>query len=239
VCYQWVRRGRKVTCDNPDARSLVTSFNGCDGFAKSRHGIVPWMCRDVVGRYHSWSDCSVYHYSFDTLPAAGKRLVGTPTPATNSMPRQRLRSIPCDSIRSQLALEKRKSESRAIVAQPKNICCRRSLPSTAMVPRRFEGIGVCTNALPESRVRMSKRSASYQALPARQALPGRRQPLKALRPRSGGTERASLDGMALRGGPAKKRSRPLYPRLQPPATRSTRPMRTTSTKRPSISAPSH
>ena len=35
------------------------------------------------------------------------------------------------------------------------------------------------------------------------------------------------------------RSRPLYPRLQPPATRSTRPMRTTSTKRPSISAPSH
>jgi hypothetical protein len=40
-------------------------------------------------------------------------------------------------------------------------------------------------------------------------------------------------------GPAKKRSRPLYPRLQPPATRSTRPMRTTSTKRPSISAPSH
>ena len=38
---------------------------------------------------------------------------------------------------------------------------------------------------------------------------------------------------------AEKRSRPLYPGLQPPATRSTRPMRTTSTKRPSISAPSH
>ena len=104
MCYQWVRRGRKVTCDNPDARSLVTSFNECDGFAKSRHGIVPWMCRDVVGRYHSWSDCSVYHYSFDTLPAAGKRLVGTPTPARNSMPRQRLRSIPLDSNRSDFAL---------------------------------------------------------------------------------------------------------------------------------------
>ena len=31
-------------------------------------------------------------YSFEA-PADGKEVVGTPTPATNSMPRQRLRSI--------------------------------------------------------------------------------------------------------------------------------------------------
>jgi ABC-type phosphate transport system auxiliary subunit len=33
-------------------------------------------------------------YSFEVPPADGKKIVGTPTRATNSMPRQRLRSIP-------------------------------------------------------------------------------------------------------------------------------------------------
>src|SRR5580692_8096345 len=37
---------------NPDARSPVTAFNKCDGIAESHPGIVPWMRRDVVGRYH-------------------------------------------------------------------------------------------------------------------------------------------------------------------------------------------
>jgi hypothetical protein len=32
-------------------------------------------------------------YSFEVPPADGKKIVGTPTRATNSMPRQRLRSI--------------------------------------------------------------------------------------------------------------------------------------------------
>jgi len=88
MCYQWVRRGRKVTPDNSDARSLITAFKECDG--ASRHGIVLWVCRDTVG--HSCSTAWVY--SFEVPPADGKNVVGTPTRATNSMPRQRLRSIP-------------------------------------------------------------------------------------------------------------------------------------------------
>ena len=88
MCYQWVRRGRKVTPDNSDARSLITAFKECDG--ESRHGIVLWVCRDTVG--HSCSTAWVY--SFEVPPADGKNVVGTPTRATNSMPRQRLRSIP-------------------------------------------------------------------------------------------------------------------------------------------------
>jgi hypothetical protein len=87
ICYQWVRRGRKVTPDNSDARSLITAFKECDG--ESRHGIVLWVCRDTVG--HSCSTAWVY--SFEVPPADGKKVVSTPTRATNSMPRQRLRSI--------------------------------------------------------------------------------------------------------------------------------------------------
>ena len=43
MCCQWVRRGRKVTRDNPDARSPVTAFDECDRIAESHPGIVPWM----------------------------------------------------------------------------------------------------------------------------------------------------------------------------------------------------
>jgi len=54
MCYQWVRRGGKVTGDNLGARCRVTTFNECDGGPESRPGIFPWLCRDVVARYHSF-----------------------------------------------------------------------------------------------------------------------------------------------------------------------------------------
>jgi hypothetical protein len=40
MCCQWVRRGGKVTPDNPDARGAVAVFNQCDGIAEGRPGIV-------------------------------------------------------------------------------------------------------------------------------------------------------------------------------------------------------
>src|SRR5437660_1521423 len=55
MCCQWVRRGRKVTPDNPDARSPITAFKECDG--ESRHGIVLWMRRDTVGHQSLLFDC--------------------------------------------------------------------------------------------------------------------------------------------------------------------------------------
>jgi len=39
-------------------------------------------------------DCTGGVYLFEAPPADGKKVVGTPTPATNAMPHQRLRSIP-------------------------------------------------------------------------------------------------------------------------------------------------
>src|SRR5438552_1780346 len=85
---QWVRRGRKVTPDNPDARTPITAFKGCDG--ESRHGIALWMCGDPVGHLSFLFDCMGL---FIRSAACRRQDVGTPTPATNSMPRQRLRSI--------------------------------------------------------------------------------------------------------------------------------------------------
>lgn len=49
MCCQRVRRGRKATCDNPDARGPATAFNDCDGMQNDAKVIFPWMCRDVVG----------------------------------------------------------------------------------------------------------------------------------------------------------------------------------------------
>lgn len=56
---------------------------------------VPWHWPPdcpVFRRYHCCPTARVY--SFEAPPADDKKVVGTPTPATNSMPRQRLRSIP-------------------------------------------------------------------------------------------------------------------------------------------------
>ncbi|WP_210200108.1 hypothetical protein, partial [Bradyrhizobium sp. ARR65] len=53
--------------------------------AENCPGMVPWICRDVVGRYHCWSDRTPAYW-FEALPAHGSKLVGTPTAAPNSMP---------------------------------------------------------------------------------------------------------------------------------------------------------
>jgi hypothetical protein len=41
MCCQRVRRGRKVTRNNHDAKSPAMTFDECDGIAESRPGIVP------------------------------------------------------------------------------------------------------------------------------------------------------------------------------------------------------
>jgi hypothetical protein len=80
MCYQWVGRGRKVTCDNPDARSPAAAFNECDGIAERCHGIVPW---DVSMLVAIIVDLTARIYSFDApLPMARSLVVGAPTPAT-------------------------------------------------------------------------------------------------------------------------------------------------------------
>ena len=81
MCYQWVGRGRKVTCDNPDARSPAAAFNECDGIAERCHGIVPW---DVSMLVAIIVDLTARIYSFDAPLPMGRRLlvVGAPTPAT-------------------------------------------------------------------------------------------------------------------------------------------------------------
>ena len=41
-------------------RERVTTFNECDGGPESRPGIFPWLCRDVVARYHSFPTVRAY-----------------------------------------------------------------------------------------------------------------------------------------------------------------------------------
>jgi hypothetical protein len=90
MCCQWVRRGRKVTPDNPDARSPITAFKSATEkvATASSFGCVEILL--VIN--HCYSTACVY--SFEVPLADGKKVVGTPTPATNSMPRQRLRCVP-------------------------------------------------------------------------------------------------------------------------------------------------
>jgi hypothetical protein len=74
-CYQWVRRGRKVTPDNPDARSPITAFKECDRRKPPRHRPLD------VSRY-CWSLIIVVrlHGSIHSKvpPADGKKVVVLP-----------------------------------------------------------------------------------------------------------------------------------------------------------------
>jgi hypothetical protein len=63
-------------------------------FGKCAHTIVRRICRDL-GRHHRSSECT--GLSIPSAPATVEDAAGTATPATTSMPRQRLRSIPRES----------------------------------------------------------------------------------------------------------------------------------------------
>jgi hypothetical protein len=82
MCYQWVGRGRKVTCDNPDARSPAAAFNECDGIAERCHGIVPW---DVSMLVAIIVDLTARIYSFDAPLPMARRLLVVGTHSSNKI----------------------------------------------------------------------------------------------------------------------------------------------------------
>jgi len=65
-------------------------------------------------------DPTAWVYSFEA-PADRKEAVGTPTPATNSMPRQRLRSISNMKSQTSVALGLKSLQSRTAAAQKNRI----------------------------------------------------------------------------------------------------------------------
>jgi hypothetical protein len=84
MCWQWVRRGRKVTHDNPGARSPITAFYEYDGIAEGRPSITPWMCRDVVGRRRRRLLALRSSNKFNAAPAASFNLDGLTKPTNHA-----------------------------------------------------------------------------------------------------------------------------------------------------------
>ena len=95
-CCQWVRCGKKIACHNLCVRSSQRPSSPPEAkpvrlnFGKCAHTIVRRICRDL-GRHHRSSECTGLF--IPSAPATVEDAAGTATPATTSMPRQRLRSI--------------------------------------------------------------------------------------------------------------------------------------------------
>jgi hypothetical protein len=107
MLFQKVTCGKKITWDNLYVKSLTTAFqpqtpSQRNWIAEHRHAAAWMLVRDRFGHQH---DLSGYAGpSFQNGPISRKHAVGLLLLQQASMPRQRLRSIPCRSKSAKVVL---------------------------------------------------------------------------------------------------------------------------------------